>query len=131
VRGGRPRPDSVRHDLVRKGRRRERHHRAVEAVTLPKVHSAISAVASAIEVRRSTESTPMGLKTLSTKLVRVNDAGEIQVYVVLTEWRPSTSPSSRLSAFASRPRCPRDASSRGGFPVAPLTTSQRWTRSRK
>ena len=29
-----------------------------------------------------------GLKKLSTKLVRVNDAGEIQVYVVLTEWRP-------------------------------------------
>ena len=45
-------------------------------------------MASAIEVRRSTESTPAGLKTLSTKLVRVNDAGEIQVYVVLTEWRP-------------------------------------------
>ena len=54
----------------------------------PKVHSAISAVASAIEVRRSTESTPPGLKTLSTKLVRVNEAGEIHVYVVLTEWRP-------------------------------------------
>src|SRR5687768_1245433 len=54
----------------------------------PKVHSAISAVASAIAVRRSTESTPAGLKALSTKLVRVNDAGEIQVYVVLTEWRP-------------------------------------------
>ena len=41
----------------------------------PKVHSAISAVASAIELRRSTESTPAGLKRLSTKLVRVNDAG--------------------------------------------------------
>jgi hypothetical protein len=54
----------------------------------PKVHSAISAVAAAIEVRRSTESTPAGLKKLSTKLVRVNDAGEIQVYVVLTEWSP-------------------------------------------
>ena len=53
-----------------------------------KVHSAISAVASAIEVRRSTESTPAGLKKLSTKLVRVNDAGEIHVYVVLTEWSP-------------------------------------------
>jgi hypothetical protein len=52
-----------------------------------KVHSAISAVASAVEVRR-TESTPAGLKTLSTKLVRVNEAGEIHVYVVLTEWRP-------------------------------------------
>lgn len=54
----------------------------------PKVHSAISAVASAVEVRRSTESTPAGLKKLSTNLVRVNDAGEIQVYVVLTEWSP-------------------------------------------
>ena len=53
-----------------------------------KVRSAISAVASAVEVRRSTESTPAGLKTLSTKLVRVNEAGEIHVYVVLTEWRP-------------------------------------------
>ena len=53
-----------------------------------KVHSAISAVASAIEVRQSTESTPAGLKKLSTKLVRVNDAGEIHVYVVLTEWSP-------------------------------------------
>src|SRR6185369_6131543 len=40
-----------------------------------KVHSAISAVASAIEVRRSTESTPAGLRKLSTRLVRVNDAG--------------------------------------------------------
>ena len=45
-------------------------------------------MASAIEVRRSTESTPAGLKKLSTKLVRVNDAGEIHVYVVLTEWSP-------------------------------------------
>ena len=53
-----------------------------------KVHSAISAVASAVEVRRSTEATPAGLKRLSTKLVRVNDAGEIHVYVVLTEWSP-------------------------------------------
>jgi subtilisin family serine protease len=53
-----------------------------------KVHSALSAVASAIEVRRSTESTPAALGKLSTKLVRVNDAGEIHVYVVLTEWRP-------------------------------------------
>ena len=53
-----------------------------------KVHSAISAVASAVEVRRSTEATPAGLKKLSTKLVRVNDAGEIHVYVVLTEWSP-------------------------------------------
>ena len=53
-----------------------------------KVHSAISAVASAVEMRRATESTPAGLKKLSTKLVRVNDAGEIHVYVVLTEWRP-------------------------------------------
>jgi subtilisin family serine protease len=55
----------------------------------PKVHSAISAVASAVEMRRSTESTPAGLKKLSTKLVRVNDAGEIHVYVVLTEWSPA------------------------------------------
>jgi subtilisin family serine protease len=30
---------------------------------------------------------PAGLKKLSTRLVRVNDAGEIHVYVVLTEWR--------------------------------------------
>ena len=45
-------------------------------------------MASAVEVRRSTESTPAGLKKLSTKLVRVNDAGEIHVYVVLTEWSP-------------------------------------------
>jgi subtilisin family serine protease len=54
-----------------------------------KVHSAISAVASAVETRRSAESTPAGLKKLSTKLVRVNDAGEIHVYVVLTEWSPA------------------------------------------
>ena len=45
-------------------------------------------MASAVEVRRSTEATPAGLKKLSTKLVRVNDAGEIHVYVVLTEWSP-------------------------------------------
>jgi hypothetical protein len=54
----------------------------------PKVHSAISGVASTIEVRRSTESTPAGLNKLSTTLLRVNEVGEIQVYVVLTEWSP-------------------------------------------
>ncbi len=53
-----------------------------------KVHPSISAVAAAVQARRSTEATPDGLKKLSTKLVRVNDAGEIQVYVILTEWSP-------------------------------------------
>ena len=51
-----------------------------------KVHPAIASMASAIQLRRSTEATPDGLRKLSTKLVRVNDAGEIQVYVILTEW---------------------------------------------
>ena len=53
-----------------------------------KVHSAISAAASAVEVQRSTESVAAGLKKPSANLVRVNAAGEIHVYVVLTEWRP-------------------------------------------
>src|SRR6266704_757699 len=54
----------------------------------PKVHSAISSVVSAIEARKSAESTESvgGFKKLSTKQVRVNDAGEIQVYVILTEF---------------------------------------------
>ncbi len=51
-----------------------------------KLHPAIASMASVVQLRRSADATPDGLRKLSSKLVRVNDAGEIQVYVVLTEW---------------------------------------------
>jgi len=53
-----------------------------------KVHSAISSVVSAIEATKAAGSTEAvgGFKKLSTWQVRVNEAGEIQVYVILTEF---------------------------------------------
>jgi hypothetical protein len=64
-----------------------------------KIHPAIAAMVSAIEVRRSAEAVA-GLRTLSTELVRVNDAGEIQVYVILSDFEPSCV--SRLRALGLR-----------------------------
>ena len=85
---GRPAPTCVRRDLVGKGRRRARRGRSVEAATLPQGPRGDLRRGVGVAVRQSTEATPAGLKKLSTELVRVNAAGEIHVYVVLTEWSP-------------------------------------------
>jgi len=54
----------------------------------PKVDSSISAASAAIEARQLSAQAE-GLGDLSSAAVRVNDAGEIQVYVILTEFRPA------------------------------------------
>ena len=88
VRGGASRRDFDRPDLIRKTTDASSTTGRSKSSRSPKFHSTISGAASTIEVRRSTESTPAGLARLSTTLLRVNDVGEIQVYVVLTEWSP-------------------------------------------
>ena len=97
----------------------------------PKVHSAIAAVASAIEVRRATESTPAGFKKLSTKLARVNDAGEIHVYVVLTEWSPEHVAALEALGLRVEATVPTRRLIQGWVPATPSTTSPPWTRSRR
>ena len=52
-----------------------------------KVARPIADVVAAVEARRASTAAP-DLRELSTDLVRVNEAGEIQVYVVLTAFRP-------------------------------------------
>ena len=88
-------------------------------------------MASAVEVRRSTESTPAGLKTLSTKLVRANEAGEIHVYVVLTEWRPEHVAELEALGLRVEATVPMPCLIQGWVPSHAVDDSQRWTRSRR
>src|SRR5262249_23237450 len=53
----------------------------------PKVHSAIASAVSAIESRVTSGRRVRGSE-MSSRVVRVDDAGQVQVYVLLDEYRP-------------------------------------------